>query len=93
MKLIGEHKARKGLIRIEIEEEDGIARKVLITGDFFVYPEEAIFQLENEMEGKPVSELEGIIEDFFSRRHDVETPYVNVEDFKLALKKALEGKK
>ncbi|USS41790.1 lipoate--protein ligase family protein [Thermococcus aggregans] len=91
MKRIGEHKAKKGLIRFEIEDEDGIAKDVKITGDFFVYPEETIGELENALKGKRLEELEKAIEEFFAVRLDVEMPYINVEDFKVALKNALRG--
>jgi len=88
---VGEHKAKKGLIRIEFDEENGIAEHVRITGDFFVHPEEAVQELEKRLEGHRIEELEHLIDEFFAMRLDVETPYVNVEDFKIALKKALEG--
>ena len=91
MKRIGEHKAKKGLIRFEIDEEKGIAEDVKITGDFFVYPEEVIGELENALKGKRLEELEKAIEDFFAVRLDIEMPYINVEDFKIALKNALRG--
>ncbi|WP_010477860.1 lipoate protein ligase C-terminal domain-containing protein [Thermococcus zilligii] len=88
---MGEHKARKGLIRIEFDEENGVAKHVRITGDFFIHPEEAVHELEEKLEGHRLDELERLIEEFFAVRMDVEMPYVNVEDFKIALKKALEG--
>ncbi|MCD6188624.1 MAG: lipoate--protein ligase family protein [Thermotogae bacterium] len=91
MKRIGEHKAKKGLIRFEIDEEKGIAEDVKITGDFFVYPEEVIGELENALKGKRLEELEKAMEDFFAVRLDIEMPYINVEDFKIALKNALRG--
>jgi lipoate-protein ligase A len=86
---VGEHKARKGLIRIEFDEEKGVAEHVKITGDFFMHPEEAVQELEQRLEGHRVDELEALMDEFFSMRLDVEMPYVNVEDFKIALKKAL----
>jgi len=85
----GEHKARKGLIRVEFDERDGRAEHVRITGDFFVHPEETIGELERMLEGRKIEELEHLIDGFFSMRLDVEMPYVNVEDFKIALKRAL----
>lgn len=91
MKHIGEHKAKKGLIRIEIDERDGIAEKVRITGDFFIYPEESVERLEKRLEGHALGELEGILENFFRVDFEGEMPYVTVEDFKMALKNALRG--
>ncbi|WP_048058152.1 lipoate protein ligase C-terminal domain-containing protein [Pyrococcus yayanosii] len=89
MRYLGEHKARKGLIRVEIEERDGIVEDVKITGDFFIYPESVVDELENALKGRKLKELEAVVDDFFSMRHDIEMPYLNVEDFKLAIKKAL----
>ncbi|NJE03258.1 MULTISPECIES: lipoate protein ligase C-terminal domain-containing protein [Thermococcus] len=86
---VGEHKAKKGLIRIEFDEKDGIAEHVKITGDFFMHPEEAIQELEQRLEGRRVEELEHLMDEFFAMRLDIEMPYVNVEDFKIALKNAL----
>jgi len=91
MHRIGEHKAKKGLVRVEFDEENGVAEHVKITGDFFIHPEETIHELERELEGHHLDELEHLIDEFFAMRMDVEMPYVNVEDFKIALKKALEG--
>ncbi|ASJ16372.1 lipoate--protein ligase [Thermococcus chitonophagus] len=90
MKLIGEHKAKKGLIRVEIDEDHGVAKSITITGDFFIYPESVVEDLETYLIGKKIEQLESAIEDFFSLRHDVEMPYLNVEDFKIAVRKALE---
>ncbi len=86
---MGEHKARKGLIRIELDEENGIVKDVKITGDFFIHPENTIEELENRLRHHRIEELESLIDDFFALRMDVEMPYINVEDFKIALKKAL----
>ena len=86
---MGEHKARKGLIRIELDEENGIVKDVKITGDFFIHPENTIEELENRLRHHRIEELESLIDDFFAFRMDVEMPYINVEDFKIALKKAL----
>ncbi len=86
---VGEHKARKGLIRIEFDERDGKAEHVKITGDFFMHPEEAVQELERKLEGHKLEELDQIIDEFFAVRMDIEMPYVNVEDFKIALKNAL----
>ncbi|HII60598.1 lipoate protein ligase C-terminal domain-containing protein [Pyrococcus horikoshii] len=89
MRLVGEHKAKKGLIRVEIEEENGIAKDVKISGDFFIYPEDIVNDLEKALRGGEISKLEEKVEEFFSGRDDVEMPYLSVEDFKMAIRKAL----
>ncbi len=86
---MGEHKAKKGLIRIEIDEENGVVEDIKITGDFFIYPEGTIEELENKLKHHRIEELEHLVDDFFALRMDIEMPYMNVEDFKIALKNAL----
>ena len=93
MRKVGEHKARKGLIRFEIDEEGGIARSVKISGDFFIYPEETVEELEKSLEGREIFKLEDAIDEFFKVNFEGEMPYITVEDFKIALKNALRGEK
>ncbi|MGH2614401.1 MAG: hypothetical protein ACRDJC_04120, partial [Thermomicrobiales bacterium] len=48
----GEHKTPGGkLIAVEFEVDGGTLRKVVVTGDFFLYPEEALPLLANALEG------------------------------------------
>lgn len=60
-------------------------------GDFFIYFEEIVYEFESRFEGYKFEELEGIIDEFFVMRFDVEMFYINVEDFKIVLKKVFEG--
>ncbi|RLF15957.1 MAG: biotin--protein ligase [Thermoprotei archaeon] len=39
------------LVRVELEVDGGLIREAKITGDFFLYPEEAIFKLEESLKG------------------------------------------
>lgn len=51
-------KARKGLIRVRITL-DKLSRKIMdvrITGDFFMYPEDALWRLEEELRGARLGE-------------------------------------
>ena len=55
MKLCGEFKTLGGkLIAVEFVVLDGCLRDVVITGDFFLYPEEALPLLTAALEGSPV---------------------------------------
>jgi hypothetical protein len=54
-----------------------------------MHPGETVQELERELEGHRLEELEQVMDEFFAVRMDVEMPYVNVEDFKIALKNAL----
>lgn len=50
--LSGAWKARGGLVRAEAILEGGTLSTVRITGDFFIYPPEALEDLERALEGK-----------------------------------------
>lgn len=43
------------LLKIFLEDVDGKITAIQITGDFFVYPEESIEKLEQELLGTPLS--------------------------------------
>jgi len=63
MKLDAELKVPGGkLVRVELDVEDGRLRDVKITGDFFLYPEEAIEGLESALRGLSVdSDFEAVV--------------------------------
>ncbi len=53
----GEHKVQGGkLIRVLLEEDRGRVARIRITGDFFLHPEEAIFEVERALEGAELAE-------------------------------------
>jgi lipoate-protein ligase A len=55
--LRGEHKVQGGkLIRVLLEEEGGRIARIRITGDFFLHPEDSIFELEKALEGSELEE-------------------------------------
>ncbi|HDD33830.1 MAG TPA: lipoate--protein ligase family protein [Thermofilaceae archaeon] len=49
-------KARKGLIRVRliVDEESRVIKDVRLTGDFFMYPEDALWSLESSLRGVPL---------------------------------------
>ena len=58
--MISSQKVKEGkLIKVEVEF-DGTVRRIKITGDFFLHPEDILEQIENSMVGmeKEVSEKE-----------------------------------
>ena len=56
MPIRGEHKTPGGkLIAVEFDVVDGALRNVVVTGDFFLYPEEALPLLAAALEGAPAS--------------------------------------
>ncbi len=45
------------LLRVEVEHEAGIVKRVELTGDFFIYPEESLAELEKALAGCEVDEV------------------------------------
>ncbi|MEW6266299.1 MAG: lipoate protein ligase C-terminal domain-containing protein [Thermodesulfobacteriota bacterium] len=80
------YKSPGGLIRADLEVLEGRLRSVDISGDFFMFPREALSRLEERLEGRPVEELEEAIERFYAEER-VETPGVAIADW-LAVMKA-----
>lgn len=79
------------LLAAETEVQDGRLSRVKVTGDFFMHPETAIEDLEENMTGILLDEIEGAIENFFASR-DVTLYGASPEDFshvvRLSLKSA-----
>jgi lipoate-protein ligase A len=48
------------LIRCKIEVENGRIERILLSGDFFLYPEESITQLESELKGLKIDDRKSI---------------------------------
>lgn len=81
-------KASGGLIKIIIELEKKIIKDILISGDFFIYPETSLRALEKELKGNKFENLEkikSIIENFY-KKNDIESPGVKPTDYINALK-------
>ncbi len=59
------------LLKISLSDEGGKISKLTITGDFFMYPEESLVELEKALFGAKIEEknLQEIIEDFMTRTH------------------------
>lgn len=89
MKFKGAYKAAK-LIRVELDVVNNKIADIRITGDFFMYPEEAIRKLEKELLNIDLEEsiLLSRVEDFF-KREGVVTPLIESKDFVKAIMKAV----
>jgi len=80
LKFKGSYKAAK-LIKISMDVENGVIIGIKITGDFFMYPEEAIRGLENALIGASldVEDLKSRISKFILE-NNVEIPMISVMD-------------
>lgn len=83
------HKTRGGLIRVgvSLDESDRID-DIVITGDFFIYPEESVEALEKVLVGVSTDggELLKVVKGFYE---NIEAPGIGPEDLVKAIKKAL----
>ena len=87
------YKADGGLIRISLVINLSYNRiqSIVITGDFFTYPQRAIFDLEAELKDIPANRkvIEKKIKDFFEKNQP-QIPGISSSDFVNAISKALE---
>ncbi len=84
------HKAPGGLIRTSLLLDDArdVIKYVLITGDFFAFPETTVLDLESALKGCPVARIEARVRSFFEERRP-EMPGVGPDDILRALRAAL----
>jgi len=83
------HKAKGGILRVSLDADERI-KEIMITGDFFFFPEEAIEELERSLIGVGVEEeaLLEVVADFY-KGNDIESPGIEHWDFVIAIRKAL----
>ena len=87
---IFEHKRIDGkLIIVSFDYEDGIFSNVVISGDFFAFPEGEIDNLEKSVNGKNFLELENMLDNFFSS--NVRVLGITKEDLTEIFKRAIDG--
>lgn len=84
-----EFKAPKGLIKIELELADDSISQVSISGDFFMYPEDALERLEQALVGVKVNmeSLLAAVQRFYNST-GVKTPMVEPEHWVEAILRA-----
>jgi hypothetical protein len=91
LKLVGrgEFKAPKGVIKVELEQAEGKVARIKISGDFFLYPEEALERLEAALVGKPLEHgaLLKVLEEFFEREVK-DAPMLEPDHFVTAILRA-----
>lgn len=88
---IFEYKRQGGkLIGISFNYTKGVFSNVKIYGDFFVFPVEEIDNLEESIDGKSLTELSRIIEDFFSS--GIRVYGITAADLKESFKRAINEK-
>ncbi|MCS7105469.1 MAG: hypothetical protein NZ954_07920 [Thermofilaceae archaeon] len=81
-------KARKGVIRVKVSVDPRTGRIVEanITGDFFIYPEDTVWILEDSLKGSPVGEAKNVV---LKVLENVELKGSTTDDFVEAVLEAL----
>ncbi len=92
MQNIYEKKTKKGLIRVKVFLEDNKIKDITIEGDFFIYPEDKIWELEEYLKGTPIDE-NSIKEKVNEIMKDVEFVGSNLSDLYEVIINAVRGVK
>jgi lipoate-protein ligase A len=87
-----EVKSRKGLIRVKCEAQGGTVRNVEITGDFFMYPEDSLWIIQDSLKGIEVTRdaIKGRLAEVF-KEHGVQLAGSTIDDFAEAIYCACSG--
>lgn len=75
-------KAEKGVIEIELTHNEDTITAMKITGDFFIYPEEAIEKIEDTLRNAPLDKI--IIAEKLKKvyeKEDITTPGIKIDDW------------
>ncbi len=87
----GIHKSKGGLIRSFVTIENGIIKDISISGDFFLFPEEALFKILEQLKGTPAKreKIQRNIEKTYEKEN-IQSPGTTPADFVESIMKALE---
>ena len=75
-------RTQKGLIEVELDLIDSRISTIRITGDFFVYPEEALDKIEEKLVGLALErkELYDKISEIY-KNEEISTPGITIDDW------------
>lgn len=82
----GSFKAAKGLIKVNVHVHEKLIESIQISGDFFLYPEDSLWELEKELQGIRAQKEHVLdtIRQFLSDKQ-ILTPGVTADDFTQAI--------
>jgi len=88
----GLHKSNGGLIRSFVRIENGIIKDISVSGDFFLFPEDAFFKMIQELKGIPAvrEDIERKIHEVYMKEN-IQSPGTFPADFAESIMKAMEG--
>lgn len=81
------YKVPKGkLLRLELDLEDTVIKKIEISGDFFVHPEEGLLEIEKSLLGVDMGEVAEVVRRVLKEKN-IELIGFSPEDLKEALER------
>lgn len=85
------YKAPGGLIRATLRIDEEVIKEIMLSGDFWIYPENKLAELEKRLAGThtDISKIDQVIQNFY-KEEKIETPGVNPQDFLTAIRQAIE---
>jgi Flp pilus assembly CpaF family ATPase len=87
------YKAKKGVIRVSAYIEDNIIKDILVTGDFFIYPENKFLKFEESLINTPTDEnsVRRIVNKFLNE-NKLTLIGITAEDFVTAISQAVSSR-
>jgi hypothetical protein len=87
----GLHKSKGGLIRSFVKTENGNITDISISGDFFLFPEDAFFKMIQDLKGIPAirEDIERKIQEVYLEEN-IQSPGTVPADFAESIMKSLE---
>lgn len=88
----GIHKSKGGIIRSFVKAKNGIIEEISISGDFFMFPEEAFFEIAKGLKGTRAKreDVEKKIEEIYGKEN-IQSPGTSPSDFAESIMRSLEG--
>lgn len=84
------HKVPNGkLLKVFLDIQDNTIKEIKITGDFFVHPEEAVEELEKQLQGVSINNVKHTIDAFF-QQNEIEMVGLTKESLIEAMSKGAE---
>jgi len=84
------HRSKKGVIEVELSIENDFLSSLRITGDFFIYPEEALEIIEQELLNLKIDQdqIEKKMKSIYDQ-HQISTPGITIDDWVTVIMKAV----
>lgn len=88
----GIHKSKGGIIRSFLKVDEGVISDITFSGDFFMFPEDAIDNIVETLKGVPAvgDDIRSAVEKVYESE-SVQSPGTTPEDFVISIMQAVGG--